>query len=218
MATKTPSKASQNKSKLSALKNLVANVAKGKRVAAKNAAATKGADSASKNTPPLRQPTGAKSSKPGSTKPARSGRGQGTGVPATRLNVSVFAATSSPAIGVATGAAGETICREVACEALGTTGGYCRLHYIKNWRKVQRKAVILQERKLNIYIEELVAKYPDKYIEAIRQDLADDRAFAKVIADLDLDESVDDFEGDNENVEAVIDTIKRDFEEDPEAF
>lgn len=230
MATaKPPTKASQNKSKLSALKNLVANVAKGanatKRAAAKAAAAKLAASG--KGTPPLRQPAQApgahhhkapyKPSLKTAPKPART-RGQGTGVPATRLNLAVFAASSSSNVGVATGAAGELICREVACEALGTTGGYCRLHYIKNWRKIQRKVVILQERKLNGYIEELVLKYPDKYIEAIRLDLADDRAFAKVIADLDLDESVDDFEGDGENVEAVIDTIKRDFEEDPEAF
>lgn len=231
--SKPPTKASQNKSKLSALKNLVANVAKGanatRRAAAKVAAAKLAASG--KGTPPLRQPAPApgarhnkapykpmlKTSPKPVAKPART-RGQGTGVPATRLNLSVFAASTGSQVGVATGAAGELICREVACEALGTTGGYCRLHYIKNWRKIQRKVVILQERKLNGYIEELVAKYPDKYIEAIRLDLADDRAFAKVIADLDLDESVDDFEGDGENVEAVIDTIKRDFEEDPEAF
>ena len=67
------------------------------------------------------------------------------------------------------------VCREIACEGLSTTAGYCRLHYIKNWRKIKRKEIILKEGKLNQYIEELVAKYPDKYIEAIRQDLATDK-------------------------------------------
>jgi hypothetical protein len=110
------------------------------------------------------------------------------------------------------------VCREVACENLCTTGGYCRLHYIKNWKKIKRKELILKEKKLNQYIEELVAKYPDKYIEAIRQDLASDKDFAKVISDLDLDEGMDDFEGDQEGMEAVIDTIKRDFEDEGEGF
>ena len=70
----------------------------------------------------------------------------------------------------------------------------CRLHYIKNWKKIKRKETILKEKRLNQYIEELVIKYPDKYIEAIRQDLANDKDFAKVIYDLDLDEGVDDFD------------------------
>ncbi len=112
----------------------------------------------------------------------------------------------------------ENMCHEVACESLATTGGYCRLHYIKNWKKIQRKIIILKEGKLNQYIEELVAKYPDKYIEAIRQDLDDDKAFAKVIHDLDLDEGSDEFEGEGESLEAVIGDIKREFEDEGESF
>lgn len=110
--------------------------------------------------------------------------------------------------------AGEAVCREVACEGLATSGGYCRLHYIKNWKKIKRKEVILKEGKLNQYIEELVAKYPDKYIEAIRQDLANDKDFAKVIYDLDLDESLDEFDVDGENSDHIIDSIKRDFDDE----
>lgn len=110
----------------------------------------------------------------------------------------------------------ESMCREVACEGLATSGGYCRLHYIKNWKKIKRKELILKEGKLNQYIEELVAKYPDKYIEAIRQDLVNDKDFAKVISDLDLDESVDDFDADAENADNLIDSIKRDFDDEGE--
>ncbi len=119
-------------------------------------------------------------------------------------------------VSVARSNASEMECREVACEGLGTTGGYCRLHYIKNWKKIKRKELILKEGKLNQYIEELVAKYPDKYIEAIRHDLVSDKEFAKVIYDLDLDETIDDFEGDAENVDSLIDNIKRDFEDESE--
>jgi hypothetical protein len=115
--------------------------------------------------------------------------------------------------------AGETVCREVACEGLATSAGYCRLHYIKNWKKIKRKEVILREKKLNQYIEELVAKYPDKYLEAIRQDLANDKDFAKVISDLDLDEGIDDFDVEGgDSVDSLIDTIKRDFDDEGDAF
>lgn len=111
---------------------------------------------------------------------------------------------------------GEAVCREVACEGLATTAGYCRLHYIKNWKKIKRKEQILSEGKLNQYIEELVLKYPDKYIEAIRQDLSSEKEFAKVIYDLDLDESVDEFDIEGETVDSLIDTIKRDFDDEGE--
>ena len=113
----------------------------------------------------------------------------------------------------------EPSCREVACESSATTMNYCRLHYIKNWKKIKRKELILRERKLNQYIEELVAKYPDKYIEAIRQDLANDKEFSKVVHDLELDENIDDFEGDPaDSAEAIVDTIKRDFDDEGDAF
>lgn len=112
----------------------------------------------------------------------------------------------------------DDVCRETACESLSTTLGYCRLHYIKNWKKIKRKEIILKEGKLNQYIEELVVKYPDKYIEAIRQDLASDKDFAQVIVDLDLDESADDFEGDADNAEGLIDNIKGNFDDEGDAF
>src|SRR3954449_3423286 len=43
--------------------------------------------------------------------------------------------------GLLDAATGETVCREIACEGLATSGGYCRLHYIKNWKKIKRKEV-----------------------------------------------------------------------------
>lgn len=131
------------------------------------------------------------------------------------------AAQAKPALSARKSAAelhAESVCREVACEGLATTGVYCRMHYIKNWKKIKRKDLILREKKLNQYIEELVAKYPDKYIEAIRTDLANERDFAKVIHDLDLDEGIDEFNEEGEGSDSVIDTIKRDFEDEGEGF
>jgi hypothetical protein len=156
---------------------------------------------------------------------AKSGKGQLPGTlskPAEKSAKAKGAANGASSVRSSMRALGrhnsDEVCREVACEGLSTSGGYCRLHYIKNWKKIKRKELILKEGKLNQYIEELVAKYPDKYIEAIRQDLAEDKAFAKVIYDLDLDETSDDFEGDGENVDNLIDTIKRDFDDEGDAF
>ena len=107
----------------------------------------------------------------------------------------------------------DDMCREIGCESHCSTAGYCRLHYIKNWKKIKRKELILREKKLNQYIEELVSKYPDKYIEAIKQDLTDEKAFSKVIYDLELDENVEDAPSEDEADESIIDNIKRDFDD-----
>ncbi len=144
------------------------------------------------------------------------------GIKAARAAKNAMAATIATVSARLTGRApieftGDAVCREVACEGLGTSAGYCRMHYIKNWKKIKRKEIILKERKLNHYIEELVAKYPDKYIEVIRQDLAHEKDFAKVVRDLDLDENAEEFETEGEGPE-VIDNIKRDFEDEGESF
>ena len=103
----------------------------------------------------------------------------------------------------------EKMCRETGCENQATTKGYCRLDYIKNWKKIKRKEMILKEGKLNQYIEELVSKYPDKYIEVIRQDLATEVNFNKVIHDLELDESIDDLDYDGDSIDSLIGSIRK---------
>jgi hypothetical protein len=51
-----------------------------------------------------------------------------------------------------------------------------------------------EEQKLAKIIEELVRKYPMKYIEAIVQDLADDKSFNHVLKDLDIETEEADLE------------------------
>jgi len=168
----------------------------------------KGAKPAAQPVAPVAAAAPAPAGKKGARGPQGGGK-RGTGLPRTSL-------LSSSLSGGRHAASDADSCREVACEGLATTAGYCRLHYIKNWKKIKRKELILKEGKLNQYIEELVAKYPDKYIDAIRQDLAVEKDFAKVIFDLDLDEGVDEFDPDAESGEALIDNIKREFEDEGE--
>lgn len=206
---KAPSKAVKKPSKLDNIKTFVFGGSK--------KGSPKQGSSSSKKTPPVRPSTAAPKApaKAKTTRPATEKVSKGKPAPLGRGAKKASVNTLHPFIN----SSGETVCREVACEGLATSGGYCRLHYIKNWKKIKRKEGILREKKLNQYIEELVLKYPDKYIEAIRQDLASDKDFAKVIYDLDLDESVDDFDAENaESADSLIDTIKRDFEDDGDAF
>lgn len=116
-------------------------------------------------------------------------------------------------------------CREPGCEHDHVLNGYCRLHYIKNWRKIKRKEAILASGQLNNYVEELVSKYPDKYLEVIRQDLASEKDWAKVVTDLELDATEDDA-GAEEDIDAAAEGVRTtgggggrgDFEDDSEGF
>ncbi len=86
------------------------------------------------------------------------------------------------------------------CDNPSTSNGYCRYHYIKQWKDIKKKEVILTEGKLAGMIEELVRKYPMKYVESIITDLADDKAFYGILKELDIeaDESdLDTFEDDD---------------------
>ncbi|AUN99324.1 hypothetical protein DOM21_04350 [Bacteriovorax stolpii] len=81
------------------------------------------------------------------------------------------------------------------CDNPSTTSGYCRYHYIKLWKDVKKKQLILSEGRLAKIIEELVRKYPMKYIETIIQDLADDKAFNHVLKDLDIETDAEEIDG-----------------------
>lgn len=63
------------------------------------------------------------------------------------------------------------ICIEPGCKNAQTTKDHCRLHYLKNWKKireaVQNKAAV----QLNKYVEGICKKYPEKYMDAIRREI-----------------------------------------------
>jgi hypothetical protein len=90
-------------------------------------------------------------------------------------------------------------CIEKGCDNIRTTQSYCRLHYLRNWKVVQKKRDILKEGKLQEYIEELISKYPVKYIEALLSDLSDDKEFYKVLNELNITSEFDFEEDEFEN-------------------
>ena len=95
-------------------------------------------------------------------------------------------------------------CLERGCDNPATSGAFCRFHYIKNWKDIKKKQALLQEGKLQAYIEEIVKKYPAKYIENILSDLVDEKSFFGVLKELNIDgldeydETGDDDDGDED--------------------
>ncbi|MBI2521931.1 MAG: hypothetical protein HYV97_16060 [Bdellovibrio sp.] len=83
-------------------------------------------------------------------------------------------------------------CLEKGCDNPATTLAYCRYHYITNWKDVKKKQTILKEGKLQEFIEDLVKKYPAKYLENIITDLNDEKSFLGVLKEMDIDADDDD--------------------------
>lgn len=63
------------------------------------------------------------------------------------------------------------ICKEPNCKDAATTSGYCRLHYLKNWKRLRKDEQKRAARKLNKYIENMMRRHPDRYVEAIKKDI-----------------------------------------------
>lgn len=63
------------------------------------------------------------------------------------------------------------ICKEEGCHNSQTTSGFCRLHYLKNWKNIKREQQERAAKKLNRYIEAICRKHPDKYIEVIKDEI-----------------------------------------------
>ncbi|MGZ3743690.1 MAG: hypothetical protein ACXVB1_12160 [Pseudobdellovibrionaceae bacterium] len=93
-----------------------------------------------------------------------------------------------------TDAEGRRYCRARDCDQVGSVDGYCRFHYLLFWRKIQVRKKILADGKLSRYVEELTARYPDKFLEMIRRDLRTEKDFLGAIQELEIDESA----GENE--------------------
>ncbi len=106
--------------------------------------------------------------------------------------------TADEAEVVLTDAEGRRYCRVKECDQISLVDAYCRYHYLLFWKKIQVRKKILTEGKLERYIEELTARYPDKYLEMLRKDLRCEKDFMAAITELEIDESGVDSEYEDE--------------------
>lgn len=92
---------------------------------------------------------------------------------------------------VLTDAEGRRYCRVQDCDQIAIVEAYCRYHYLLYWKKIQYRKKILADNKFYKYIDELTAKYPDKFLDVIRKDLMNQKNFASAIQEMEIDESAD---------------------------
>lgn len=103
---------------------------------------------------------------------------------------------------------GRRLCKVRDCDQAASVEEYCRYHYLLLWKKIQIRKSILNDGKLEKYVEDLTSRYPDKFLEVIRKDLKTEKDFLSVVQDLELDENaLADIEGEEE-VQSFADEIR----------
>lgn len=108
---------------------------------------------------------------------------------------------------ILTDAEGRRYCRVRDCDQVAMVDGYCRYHYLLFWKKIQVRKKILTEGKLERYIEELTARYPDKYLDMLRKDLKSEKDFVAAIQELEIDDSTGEGEFEDE-AQSYIDEVR----------
>ena len=63
------------------------------------------------------------------------------------------------------------ICKGKGCHNAQTTEGFCRLHYLRSWKKLQAEKKKKAAKNLNRYVESILKRYPDRYVEQIKKDI-----------------------------------------------
>lgn len=103
------------------------------------------------------------------------------------------------------------ICKEKDCHNAATTTGLCRLHYLRNWKKIQSERKKKATKNLNRYVESILKRHPDKYIEEIKKDIRSKDFEERVEGEFSFEEepwSLFDAGTTDEELEEIIERIK----------
>jgi len=105
------------------------------------------------------------------------------------------------------------LCKEPGCNNQQTTAGFCRLHYLKNWKKIRAEKQRKAAKSLNKYIENIVRSNPDRAVDSLKGNLRDEISLEKSMEDVfygdSLREVMEDL-GYREDLDMMIDSIKVD--------
>ena len=124
-------------------------------------------------------------------------------IPTAVMNPAVAPAVQTVEEIILTDADGRRYCRVKDCDQAAVVEAYCRYHYLLYWKKIQVRKKILDEGRLERYIEELTARYPDKFLDMLRKDLRSEKEFLAAIQELEIDEAAMEAEMDDDNAPEI---------------
>lgn len=104
------------------------------------------------------------------------------------------------------------LCKEKGCNNSSTTMGYCRVHYLKNWKEIKDKQKQKSLKNLNKYIDHIMHKHPEGYMDVIREDLRNYDQFSRKAESYLSDDEFHDVmdEVSDDDIDRIIDQIKID--------
>lgn len=104
------------------------------------------------------------------------------------------------------------LCRQKGCNNSSTTSGFCRVHYLRNWKQIKEKQKKKALKNLNKYINHIMHKHPDGYMDVIREDLRNLDQFSRkaehYFSEDDFHDIMDELSADD--VHSIIENIKID--------
>lgn len=103
---------------------------------------------------------------------------------------------------------GRRLCKVRDCDQVANVETYCRYHYLLLWKKIQTRKHILMDNKLEKYIVDLMARYPDKFVDVVKKDLKTEKDFLSVIQELEIDESALSENESDDEVQSFSDEIR----------
>ena len=101
-------------------------------------------------------------------------------------------------------------CVQSDCKQEPVSHGYCRLHYIANYRHIKFNNHVKAERRLNAYVDRLQKKYPKDYLDRIKEGLESEDKFKETIQELELDGNSEPVETEREYLEKFLRALKGD--------
>jgi len=105
------------------------------------------------------------------------------------------------------------LCKEKGCSNQATTVGFCRLCYLKNWKKIRTDKKKKAAKHLNKYIDSIMKSNPDRAVKTLRNNLRNDETFERSVDDMVYHDSAHEVITDlgyREDLDVMIETIKVD--------
>lgn len=104
------------------------------------------------------------------------------------------------------------ICIEENCHNAETTDGYCRLHYLKNWKLIKEKEKKKAADRLNKYVEGICKRNPDDYMSAVKKDIRNEKSLGDVADGLVMEDDVEaafsDLEKDGTSLDKILNQMR----------
>ncbi len=106
------------------------------------------------------------------------------------------------------------LCKEQGCFNQATTSGYCRFHYLKNWKKLRVERQKKASKNLNRYIDNILRSDPDQALAKLKYDIRSEISFDSSSSDRGyykdgVREAIEDL-GIGGDLDQMIDSIKID--------